>query len=58
MDKFSMDEKALDLHIFTPEEPKLGPYTYLNINYLPHLASHIMHKISHKEFCSLIEFEL
>ncbi|CAK63227.1 unnamed protein product (macronuclear) [Paramecium tetraurelia] len=58
MDKFSMDEKTLDLHIFTPEEPKLGPYTYLNINYLPHLASHIMHKISHKEFCSLIEFEL
>jgi hypothetical protein len=53
-----MDEKTLDLHIFTPDEPKLGPYTSLNVNYLPYLASHIMHKISHKEFCSLIEFEL
>lgn len=58
MDKFQIEERALELQLFVPEDPKMGPYTTLNVNYLPHLAAHILRKLSHKERCSIVEFEL
>jgi len=53
-----MDEKALEMNLFSPEDAKIGPCTSLNVNFLPYLAAFVMRKISHKERCSLIEFEL
>jgi hypothetical protein len=49
MKKFLIDEKELDMNLFTYEAPKNGPQTTLNVNYLPHLMSYIVYKLSRKE---------
>jgi len=35
INKFNIDEKFIDKHLFTTDKQQKGPKTYLNTNYLP-----------------------
>lgn len=56
--QFNTNPSFLSSRIFTPDHPRIGANTYLNVNTLPDFVEFIKRNLTSEELIALSEYQL